>query len=329
MLTGKDLIVATKPFAVEKRWLSWWYSLSAFALLIAANYSVFYFEQWYVKLPLSIITGLLIGRMFVIYHDYLHKAILNKSKTAEVIFTLFGWYILAAPSIWKRSHDYHHKHNSKLFSANIGSYPIVSKKKYMELSLKEKRLYLATRNPYIIAIGYLTMFAFGMCVQPFYRNPKKHADAILSLLVHISLSVITVYYFGWMQWVFSFIIPFTLACGLGAYLFYAQHNFPGVYFASNEEWKYEQAALESSSFMPMHPIMQWFTANIGYHHIHHLNARIPFYRLPEVMNHFKELQNAKTTRLKIRDIRACLRLKVWDPERKEMVGFEHLRLHNS
>lgn len=199
----------------------------------------------------------------------------------------------------------------------------------MELSLKEKRLYLATRNPYIIAIGYLTMFAFGMCIQPFYRNPKKHIDAILALLVHISLSVITVYYFGWMQWVFSFIIPFSIACGLGAYLFYAQHNFPGVYFAANEEWKYEQAALRSSSFMPMNPVMQWFTANIGFHHIHHLNARIPFYRLPEVMNHFKELQNVKSTRLNLRDIRACLRLKVWDPDRNEMVGFEHLRIRNS
>lgn len=325
MLSGKELIVATKPFAQENRFLSWWYTLSTFVLLITANFLVFYLEPFYLKIPMGILTALLNARMFVIYHDHQHKAILTKSPLADLIFSIFGWYLLATPSIWKRSHDYHHKNNSKLFSANIGSYPIVSKKKYMSLTLKEKRMYLATRNPYIIGLGYLSMFMFGMCINSFISNPRKHFDSLLALILHFTLSVLIIYYFGWMQWVYSIIIPFTLTCGFGAYLFYAQHNFPGVWFAENKDWKYENAALQSSSFMEMSPVMNWFTANIGYHHIHHLNARIPFYRLPEVMAHFPELQQAKRTTLRIKDIRACLRLKVWDPELNSMVGFEHLR----
>ena len=84
--------------------------------------------------------------------------------------------------------------------------------------------------------------------------------------------------------------------------------------------EYETAAMESSSYMKMNKMMAWFTANIGYHHIHHLNSRIPFYRLPEIMKELPELQNAKITSLSPKEIIACLRLKVWDPEKNKMVG---------
>jgi omega-6 fatty acid desaturase (delta-12 desaturase) len=112
---------------------------------------------------------------------------------------------------------------------------------------------------------------------------------------------------------------------LGAYLFYAQHNFPGVSFRTNKDWNYAKAALESSSYMKMNPVMQWVTANIGYHHVHHLNAKIPFYRLPEAMEKLPELQEVKTTTLQIRDIVACLKLKVWDPEENRMVTMKELQ----
>ena len=103
-------------------------------------------------------------------------------------------------------------------------------------------------------------------------------------------------------------------------MFYAQHNFPGVTFVGNEEWTYEGAALDSSSYMKLNPLMHWVTANIGYHHIHHMNSRIPFYRLPEVMAAIPELQTAKTTSLKPKDVLACLRLKVWDFEKQKMIS---------
>jgi omega-6 fatty acid desaturase (delta-12 desaturase) len=111
---------------------------------------------------------------------------------------------------------------------------------------------------------------------------------------------------------------------LGAYLFYAQHNFPSATFRNNVDWNYVNAALESSSYMPMNPFMQWVTANIGFHHIHHLNSKIPFYRLPETMASIPELQNARVTTLRIHDIGACLRLKLWDPETNKMIGFAEL-----
>src|ERR1700761_4040340 len=94
------------------------------------------------KLVFSVLAGLLMVRMFVIYHDFQHHAILHRSVLADVIMSLYGIYVLVPSSIWKRSHDYHHAHNSKLFSASIGSYPIATKKKFLSMSAGEKRLYL-------------------------------------------------------------------------------------------------------------------------------------------------------------------------------------------
>jgi omega-6 fatty acid desaturase (delta-12 desaturase) len=256
--------------------------------------------------------------MFVIYHDHQHHTILVKSPAANFIMTAFGIYMLAPTSIWKRSHDHHHNHNSKLFSASIGSFPIATKQKFSGMSPKEKNIYLAIRHPLTIGFGYLSMFVGGMCIGSFFSAPKKHFDSLLALVLHIAAAVCIIVFLDWQSWLLVYFIPFTIACGLGSYLFYAQHNFPGVTFATNKEWAYEKAALESSSYMTMNPVMQWFTGNIGFHHIHHLNSKIPFYRLPEVMGHFPELQQCKTTSLKIKDVAACLRLKVWDTEKNKM-----------
>ena len=114
------------------------------------------------------------------------------------------------------------------------------------------------------------------------------------------------------------ILPHFISSALGAYLFYAQHNFPGAKYKNDKEWTYEFSALESSSYMKMNKFMQWVTGNIGYHHIHHLNPSIPFYRLPEAMKAIPALQNPKTTSLCVWDIWNCLRLKLWDEELNSM-----------
>ncbi len=324
MLLGKNLILATKPFAKEIRARSWYNAISTLLLLISMLSGTLLFSNIILKAVCSILAGLLLIRMFIIYHDYQHHTILTKSPLAEVIMTIFGMYMLSPSSIWKRSHDHHHNHNSKLFSASIGSYPIVTKKKYLEMTPLQKFTYLAIRHPITIALGYLFMFIIGMCVRSFISNPRKHYDSLIALILHFAVAVSLFVFLGWQAWFFMFCLPFLISFGLGSYLFYAQHNFPNVEFYENKNWVYEKAALASSSFMKMNPVMAWFTGNIGYHHIHHLNSKIPFYRLPEVMEHFAELQNCKTTSLTPRAMSACLKLKVWDQESNRMIGVKSL-----
>lgn len=316
---GKELILATKQFVQEDRKKSWWYMLSTLLLLISSM-TVALTAPWFgVKLAAGILQGLFIVRFFVIYHDYLHHTILQKSAVANAIMTAFGIYILAPKSIWKRSHDYHHNHNSKLFSASIGSYPVATRKKFESMSKGERREYLAIRHPLTILLGYLSMFMFGMCINSLMSSPRRHLDSLLALILHAAFITVTVIFLGWQSWLCGIMIPFFLSTAMGAYLFYAQHNFPGVVFQANEDWAYETAALKSSSFMKLNAFWAWVTANIGYHHVHHLNSRIPFYRLPEAMQGIPELQDATITTLSFKDIRHCLRLKIWDPELQQLV----------
>jgi len=320
MLDGKDLIVATKEFAKENRLLSWVHTIVALLVIGLCVIGILSNIPFYLKLLCSILLGLTAVRVFVIFHDYLHNAILHKSFMANVIFTVVGIVMLAPKSIWKRSHDYHHKHNSKLFSASIGSYPIMTREKFETADKGERRLYLFIRHPITICFGYIFMFVYGMCINSFLSSPRRHLDSVLALFIHFSFITFLIIIGQWQLLFLLVLLPSFLTFGLGAYLFYAQHNFPGVTFRNNTNWNYVGAALDSSSYMKMNKVMEWFTANIGYHHIHHINARIPFYRLPEAMEKMPELQHPKTTSLRIKDVISCFRLKLWDPSINKMTG---------
>ncbi|RYZ55714.1 MAG: fatty acid desaturase [Sphingobacteriales bacterium] len=319
MLEGKELILATKPFAKEIRWKSWYHTITTLLLLVGSVLGTFLFPFLWARILSSVFAAMMLSRFFIIFHDFQHHTILHRSKLANVIFTAFGVYMITPPSIWKRSHDHHHSHNSKLFSASIGSYPIMTKQKFLEASRKERFAYLATRHPLNMLLSYFTMFLYGMCIQSFISSPRRHWDSAVIVLLHVAAGASIVYYFGFLTYFLAFFLPFFLSHMLGAYLFYAQHNFPGVVFRNNKDWNYAKAALESSSYMKMNGFLNWVTANIGYHHVHHLNSKIPFYRLPEVMARFPELQQVTTTSLRPKDIVACLKLKVWDPERSKMI----------
>lgn len=320
MRTGTELILATKQYARDSSIKSWWHVLSTTVLLAAALAGTLWNFHPLAKFACSILSGLLILRLFVIYHDQQHHAILPHSRAAELFMRLFGIYALSASSIWRASHNYHHNHNSKLRGSHIGSFPIMTKAQYLKSSRAERFVYHFIRHPLTILFGYVFMFLYGMCINPFLNDRRKHLDCLVALVLHILIGVTITWFFGWKALLLAQTIPHFLACAVGTYLFYAQHNFPGVSFSDNAGWTYEKAALESSSFLRTNPIMAWFTANIGYHHVHHLNARIPFYRLPEVVREVPELQNPKTTSLHPVDVFRCLRLKVWDVESQRMIG---------
>lgn len=321
MNAGKELIVATKPFAEENRVTSWLLFLSTVLFLAAALTGTVAVAQLSWNIPCSILAGLLTVRLFVIYHDFEHHAILRKSNVARTLMGICGLYCLAAPSVWKSSHDYHHTHNSKLRTAHIGSFPIMTRASFEGASRADRFWYLFARHPLTILFGYLTVFLIGMCLLPFFRNPRRHLDCLLAFLLHVALLATVSAVFGWQGALLFVVVPHFIAAASGSYLFYAQHNFPEARHCKASEWSYEEAALESSSFMEMPAFMHWFTANIGYHHIHHLNARIPFYRLPEVMREMPEVQSPRRTSLSPMEIFRCLRLKFWDPECGRMVGW--------
>jgi acyl-lipid omega-6 desaturase (Delta-12 desaturase) len=316
--------LATKPYASDSSARSWWYVLSTAVLLTASLVGTLWSFHWAGRIVCSVFSGLLILRLFVIYHDQQHHAILPESRFAEGLMRAFGILSLSPSSIWRSSHNYHHKHNSKLRSAHIGSFPIMTRAEYLRSSRGQRFEYLFMRHPLTILFGYLFVFLYGMCLYPFFNQPREHYDCGIAFVVHILIAVTLTYCFGWPALLLTQIIPHFIASAIGSYLFYAQHNFPSVSFYDRAGWAYEKAAMESSSYLKTGRLWAWFTANIGYHHIHHLNARIPFYRLPEVISQIPELSKPKTTSLRPSEVIRCLRLKVWDVEAQQMVSLRHL-----
>jgi len=320
-MTAPDTLHArTKSYARDYSWKSWWCILSTTFFLAAAITGTFPILPLPLRILSSVLTGLLMVRLFVIYHDQQHRAILPRSRAAEIFMRLYGIYALSPSSIWRSSHDHHHAHNSKLSSSHIGSFPIMTKEQFQNSQPGERFKYLFMRHPLVILFGYIFVFLFGMVINPFLNSPRKHYDCLLAFLLHLGLAVTLVFFAGWWTMLLALIFPRVLGCALGSYFFYAQHNFPGVVHNDKAGWTFEKAALDSSSYLKTGPIMAWFSGNIGYHHIHHLNHRIPFYRLPEVYHKIPELSHAKTTSLHPLDVWRCLRLKVWCVQSQRMVS---------
>ncbi len=318
---GNELVAATRPFATEDRAKSIGITLSTFlvlALFIGAAAAAPYLP---LRIVASVLAGLQIVRAFILVHDFQHGAILRRSKLGALWFGFFGALVLTPPRIWRQTHNYHHAHTAKIVGAQIGSFPVMTVEMWKRAPAKKRMAYAIARHPLTILFGYLTIFLAGMCVSGFLRNPKENWDSGAAFLMHVLLVGALIYFFGIDMALLTVVLPLFVACAVGSYLFYAQHNFPGVHMQPRQTWSFARAAMESSSFMKTGPVMAYFTGDIGYHHIHHLNAAIPFYRLREAMAAIAELQIEPETSLHPKDIWACLQLKLWDPASNQMVGY--------
>jgi omega-6 fatty acid desaturase (delta-12 desaturase) len=320
MRSASELVRATRPFAREVRWRSWWHLWSTLTVLAGLLGLASLELPWVWRLPASALAGLAMIRMFAIYHDHQHGAILRGSPLAGVALGAYGLMLLTPPSIWRRTHNHHHGHNGRLQASGIGSFRVMTTRAYARASRRRRLAYALSRHPLTIVAGYATVFLWGMCLRPLLLRPRQHADAALALLLHVALvAVLAALAPALLLW--TLLLPLCVATALGSYLFYAQHNFPGARFQEGGAWNPAAAALAGSSYIPMTPILRWLTGNIGYHHVHHVNARIPFYRLPEAMAGLKELQSPGVTTLSPRGVCRCLRLKLWDPGQQRLVNF--------
>ena len=206
-------------------------------------------------------------------------------------------------------------------TSDIGSFPLMSTESWQTATASQRLRYRIARHPITILCAYVTIFLLISCVDPLLKNPRKYWDGALSLIAHGGTIALLWACAGFDVVLSAMFLPFVIASALGAYLFYAQHTFEGLRIFPAADWSYFRGALESSSYMKLGPIMKWFTGNIGYHHVHHLNPHIVFYRLPEAMAAMPELQHPAVTSLAPRDMLACFRANLWDKSTQRMVSY--------
>lgn len=317
----RELHAATRPFAHDSLLRSWWSIASTFGLLVAVLVAAAIAPWWPLRLAASMLGALVLVRAFILYHDFMHGAILPGSRLARAVFYTYAAINLTPPRSWRDSHNFHHANVGKLEGSNTGSFPLMTTQMWRTASPVQRLSYRLIRHPLTILFAYLTIFLVSVCTLPLLRRPARYWDSALSLLAHSSVLVTLWLFAGVDVAFFALVLPMTIAGAMGGYLFYVQHSFPGMQILPESEWTPYRAALVSSSYLRLGPVLRWFTGNIGFHHVHHLNSLIPFYRLPKAMDAIPELQHPAVTTLRPHDVMACLRANVWDDENGRMVRY--------
>ncbi len=323
--SDREVMAATRPFMEESRPLSWWHLISTLAVLAAFATGAVIAPWWPLQLVAGIATGLTMVRTFILVHDLHHNAIFRGSPVAKAILEFYGLLVLTPSRIWRDTHNYHHAHTAQTEGPQRGTFTLFTTQQWRDASRKQRLAYRIERHPLTLSLGYLTVFLVSFGFAPFFKNPRRHLDSGLSLLVHGSVGVAAYVLGGPGVFVFAFLLPFVLSGAAGAYLFYAQHNYEGITIPEASEWSHVRGALEASSFLKLGRVMRWFTGDIGYHHVHHLNPRIPFYRLKEAMDEIPALQHPVVVKARPSTLFSMFRLKLWDPEAGRMVGYKSAR----
>jgi omega-6 fatty acid desaturase (delta-12 desaturase) len=231
---------------------------------------------------------------------------------------------------WRRQHARHHATNAQLDHRGIGDIGTITVTEYWALARWKRLNYRLYRNPLvlfgvgpIIHFAILQRFAFGLPESWRRERRSVYATDLLLLCFYIPLA----WLIGPLVLLMIQLPLMVLSASVGTWLFYIQHQFDPTYWEHDDRWDFTTAATHGSSFLDLPWPLTWFTANIGFHHIHHLDSRIPNYSLRKCHQAYPELQVAE--RLTLWSSLRCVRLKLWDEQARQMVTFRQAKRLNA
>jgi acyl-lipid omega-6 desaturase (Delta-12 desaturase) len=313
-----------KRYQQPNTWLSAWQLantlLPNLLLLVLMYYSLQ--VSYFLTLALSILTAGFMVRTFIIFHDCGHGSFFESRKANDITGIICGILTLTPYYYWRHSHAIHHATAGDLDRRGTGDVMTLTIQEYKALSRPRQWYYRLFRHPLVMfTFGPFLLFTVG---HRFYKpgTGKRERWSVLYtnlILVIIVAGVISL--IGWKAYLMIHVPVLIFMCSAGVWLFYVQHNFEGTYWERNEKWDYFKAGFQGSSFYKLPAVLQWFTGNIGFHHIHHLNSRIPNYLLPKC---YRENPVLHVPPLTLISSLRSLRLRLWDEQNRRIVGFEAL-----
>jgi omega-6 fatty acid desaturase (delta-12 desaturase) len=294
-----------------------------YALLWYAMYRALLVSYWFM-LPLAILAAGFLVRIFIIFHDCGHGSFF-KSRLANNVTGFFAGLLTLTPYYhWRWEHAVHHGTAGDLDRRGAGDIWTMTVQEYLEASRWKRFAYRLARNPFILfVIAPLYMFVVNQ------RFPSRGAQERERLSVHwmnlaiLAMAIVISGLIGFVNYLLIQLTVTTVAGAAGVWLFYVQHQFEDAYWERGDNWDYTAAALKGSSFYKLPRILQWFSGNIGFHHIHHLSPRIPNYNLQRCHNADPIFQQVKPMTL-FSSLKA-LPFHLWDEQRKKLVSYRHLR----
>jgi len=280
------------------------------------------YPYWTV-LVLSVIAAAFYVRIFILFHDCCHGSFFTSRRANRVLGYITGIVTFTPFEQWRRSHAMHHDTVGDLDRRGVGDIWTLTAEEFREAPLWKRLAYHIVRNLFfVLTFGTLIIFLIGPRYFHKLDRKRERQSVIITNIALVAIIVVASMTIGPHTYLMIQIPTMLLAGAAGLWLFYVQHQFEGTYWARHQEWDPMKAALEGSSFYKLPKLLQWVTGNIGFHHIHHVQQRIPNYNLERCYKEVRVLQEVKP--LTLVDSLKCARLHLWDERSRRLTGYRVL-----
>jgi acyl-lipid omega-6 desaturase (Delta-12 desaturase) len=281
--------------------------------------------SYLLTLALAILAAGFLVRTFIVFHDCTHGSFLESKRANTWLGTALGLLVFATFGCWRHKHAVHHATAGDLDRRGVGDVATITVAEYQARSWRGRLGYRMFRHPLVMfGIGPIVALVVQPRLVPRSARPRIQRSVIATDLALIALVGGLCWLIGWQSYLLIQAPTLMLAGAAGIWLFYVQHQFEDVYWESGERWSYADAALRGSSYLKLPKVLQFFTGNIGLHHVHHLSARIPNYNLQRAHDENAMFQNVPA--LSLADGLRSVRLKLYDEQRRRMVTFGQARM---
>jgi omega-6 fatty acid desaturase (delta-12 desaturase) len=295
-----------------------------FMAIVAAMFAFVNTHYW-VTLLLAIPAGGLLVRFFIIQHDCGHGSFWSSRAANDTTGRIMSLLTLAPYGLWRREHAQHHASSGNLEKRGVGDITTLTVDEYLAKTPLQRLVYRIYRHPlFLFGFGVPFYFLILQRLPWFHFYPARETwKSVMGLNLALAAVYVPIAYLVGARELFMVALPMLhVATAVGGWLFFVQHQFEETQWDHSDVWSFQMAALYGSSYYQLHPILNWFTGNIGLHHIHHLNSMIPNYRLQECLGESEVLQNIN--RLSLWESFKCARLKLWDESSRTLIPFDAL-----
>jgi omega-6 fatty acid desaturase (delta-12 desaturase) len=318
----KIVVRFQKPSAPKATWQII-NSLGPYALLWFLMYHTVA-VSWWLTIPLAILAGAFLVRAFIIFHDCGHGSFFRSARANSIWGFLCGLLTFTPFYEWRWEHSLHHASSGDLDRRGRGDVWTMTVQEYLEASRGKRFAYRLARNPIILfVLAPLYVFLIRQRFPTPSANPRERHSVYWMNLAILGTAAVMTAIFGFKAYLLIQLIILMAAGTAGFWLFYVQHQFEGVYWERRDQWDYAAAALQGSSFYKLPRVLQWFSGNIGFHHIHHLSPRIPNYHLEECHRADPLFQTVKA--VTFFSSFKSLTFRLWDEQSRVLVGYRALR----
>lgn len=280
------------------------------------------FSYW-VTLPLAVLAAGLLVRLFIIFHDCGHASFLRSRRGNEVLGFITGVLTFTPYLHWRWQHGIHHGTAGDLDRRGSGDVWTMTVREYLASSRWQRLVYRLARNPVVLfLVAPIFYFAIAQRLPAAAAPHRERRSVWITNAAIFALGLLAARLLGWRAYLLVQSTVLVLAGAAGTWLFYVQHQFDGVYWQRSASWDYVAAALQGSSYYRLPAILRWFSGNIGFHHIHHLNPRIPNYHLRKCHDEGPAFRRVRPVTF-LSSLK-CLSFRLWDEQHEQLVGYPQL-----